>query len=137
MRISKMACATRSIKVWGFYGQNQFFFRKISPKMTNFAAANSESCSLWGLYHQAIYKPTSLKKIGSLSPKLRTSQPLFDFFLNFGKISPKMMNFAAAKFENSSLWGLYHQTIYKPTSLKKNWVLRQKLRTSQQLFKFG
>ena len=37
-----------------------------------------------------------------------------------------MKNFAAAKFENSSLWGLYHQAIYKPTSFKKNWVPKSK-----------
>ena len=46
------------------------------------------------------------------------------------------MNFVAAKFENSSLWGLYHQAIYKPTSLKKNWVPKSKTQDFIATFRF-
>ena len=43
-------------------------------------------------------------------PQSKTQDFLATFWIwvYLRKISQKMMNFAAAKFENSSLWGLYH-----------------------------
>ena len=62
MRISKVACATNSIKVWGYFMSKIIFLVTFSSKMTNFAASKIESCFLWGLYQYAMYKRTYVPK---------------------------------------------------------------------------